>query len=246
MVQNSIKAKSREIRNNPKAYIIGKFVRKNWKILTTIAVCLLIWANISGSDTRSLTKDTSNSSIRSQENIYRGTQIARQEFIKYSKSERLRIQKFLKDNFGYKSTIDGLWGKKTASSYLRAANRYVNGKSLYSVNNVNVVFHAALNKQKSTPRVKTSNNQKISNQTSNQLETAIENILMLGVAKALLGNGNSTSRKVAPIFNNNGQSYSYGNNGNTIYNPGGNSKFSYGSNGALYYNPGSCPVKPCN
>lgn len=108
--------------------------------------------SFSDSSPSSYSKNSSPSvSTPKTQNVYRGTKIAKQEFYKYSRSERLRIQKYLKDNFGYRSTIDGLWGPKTASSFIRAANRHVIGKSLYSPGNVTKVFGVALQKQKTAP-----------------------------------------------------------------------------------------------
>ena len=150
--QNTIRAKASASQMNYNAKLIGNFARKNWSILIIIAVCLFVWANTSGNGSNSLSKNSRDSSIRSTENVYRDTKIAEQEFIKYSRSERVLIQQFLKDNFGYRSKIDGLWGAKTAESFLRAANRYAKNKSLYSASNVNSVFETALKKQGVTAR----------------------------------------------------------------------------------------------
>lgn len=130
------------------------FLRSNWLIVGFVLIGLFVWINSSGSgnSSSSKTKTSYSSATQNKQNVYRGTKIAEQEFKKYSRSERLRIQKFFKDNFGYRSSIDGVWGQQTAGSFIRAANRYANGKSLDSAQNVNVVFSTALNKQRSTPR----------------------------------------------------------------------------------------------
>lgn len=159
--QNSSQTKQ----TNPNPDALGKFIRKHWKILGVAAVCLFVWVKLNDGASQNFSINSGNSSASSNENVYRGTKIAREEFIKYSKSERVRIQKFLKDNFGYRSTIDGLWGAKTAESFLRAANRYAKGKSLYSPSNVNSVFQTVLNKQKNIPNSKTT--QTINRSTNN-------------------------------------------------------------------------------
>jgi len=228
---------------------IPKFLKKNWLMLGFAAVCIVIFmsSNSNTATNKTPRKSSYTATQSTQQNVYRGTKIAKQEFYKKSKSERLRIQKFLKDNFGYTSTLDGLWGPQTANSFIRAANRYARNVSLYSAPNVNRVFNTALSQQKSTPRAQVAAKKKNEVKPEEQIGKAIETILMLGAAKALLGGGsNSGTKTIIPLMNNTGPSYSYGNNGNTIYHPGGKSKFSYGSNGSVYYNPGSCPVKPCN
>ena len=133
----------------------SQFLRSNWLIVGFALIGLFLWINSSGSgnSNSSTTSASYNSANQTKQNVYRGTKIAEQEFKKYSRSERLRIQTFFKDNFGYRSSIDGLWGQQTANSFIRAANRYANGKSLYNTKNVNIVFSTALNKQRSTPRI---------------------------------------------------------------------------------------------
>jgi len=134
----------------------SRFLRSNWLIVSFVLIGLFVWLNASGSGNSSSSKTSASysSATQAKQNVYRGTKIAEREFKKYSRSERLRIQKFFKDNFGYRSSIDGLWGQQTASSFIRAANRYANGKSLYNAKNVNSVFNLALSKQKVTPKVK--------------------------------------------------------------------------------------------
>ena len=125
---------------------ISKFLRKNWFLLGVVSVCIVIFIN-SNSNT-STNKTTNRSSYKTtqnaQQNVYRGTKIAKLEFYKKSKRERLGIQKFLKDNFGYTSTFHGLWVPNTANSFICAANRNARNVSLYSATNVNRVFNTAL------------------------------------------------------------------------------------------------------
>jgi hypothetical protein len=45
---------------------------------------------------------------------------ARQTFYRFSKTERVRIQRWLSKRFNYEGQIDGLWGPKTGESVLRA------------------------------------------------------------------------------------------------------------------------------
>ena len=75
---------------------ISKFLRKNWFLLGVVSVCIVIFIN-SNSNTSS-NKTTNRSSYKTtqnaQQNVYRGTKIAKLEFYKKSKRERLGIQKF--------------------------------------------------------------------------------------------------------------------------------------------------------
>lgn len=156
VVQNTIRAKSREVQNNPRAEVIGNFVRNNWMILGTITICFLVWININGGGSQSLDNSSGNGSIGFKGTVDERTEVAKQEFLKYSQSDRVQIQRFLKNNFGYRSTIDGLWGQETAESFLRAANRYARDKSLYSTNNVNTVYAAALNRKSNSAQTQQS------------------------------------------------------------------------------------------
>lgn len=136
------------------------FLNKNWKLIGLVAIVALVWISFSDFTPSSYSKNSSPSvSTPKTQNVYRGTQIAKSEFYKYSKSQRRRIQLFLKSNFGYKSTIDGLWGPQTASSFLTAANRYARGKSLSSVKNVGIVFSAAIKESPSSTSQTTSRSQ---------------------------------------------------------------------------------------
>jgi hypothetical protein len=227
---------------------IQMFLSKYWRLIGLVAIVALIWVSVSDNTSTSYPRNTvpAISSTKTQ-NVYRGTKIAKQEFYKRTKSERLRVQKFLQNNFGYNSILDGLWGPKTANSFVRAADKYAKNQSLYSATNVNRVFKTALENQKSTPRAQVVSKRQNEAKPGEQIGKAIETILMLGAAKAILGDrSNGRTKTIIPRIQNSNPSYSYGNNGNTIYHPGGNSKFSYGSNGSMYYNPGNCPVKPCN
>ena len=192
---------------------ITKFLKKNWLMLGFASVCIVIFMS---SNSNTVTNKTPNNpsyttTQNTQQNVYRGTKIAKQEFYKKSKSERLRIQKFLKDNFGYTSTLDGLWGPNTSNSFIRAANRYASNVSLNSTTNVNRVFNTALSQQKTTPRAQVAAKKKNEVKPEEQIGKAIETILMLGAAKALLGGGsNGGTRTIVPLINNTGPSYSYG------------------------------------
>lgn len=130
----------------------AKFFTKNWRTIGWVAIVALVWIGFSDYSSTSYPKNSAPSvSVPKTHNIYRGTQIAKSEFYKYSKSQRRRIQLFLKNNFGYKSTVDGLWGPQTASAFIRAANRYASGRSLKTATNVKAVFNVAMSKQKSAP-----------------------------------------------------------------------------------------------
>lgn len=128
------------------------FLSKYWRLIGLVAIVALIWVSISDNTSTNYPRKTAPAvSTTKTQNVYRGTQVAKSEFYKYSKSQRRRIQLFLKNNFGYKSTIDGLWGPQTANSFLRAANRYARGKSLKTTSNVKSIFNVALSNQKSAP-----------------------------------------------------------------------------------------------
>jgi hypothetical protein len=105
------------------------------------------------------------------ESLYRGTKVAKQEFYTYRKAERQKIQQFLRQNFGYNSSIDGLWGPQTARSYLSAARKYIPEKSLYSSVNVNIVFELAI---KETTKNAASEISRQSERKSNQLGLTTE------------------------------------------------------------------------
>jgi len=229
---------------------IQMFITKYWRLIGLVSIVALIWVSVSDNTSTNYPRKTAPAvSATKPQSVYRGTKIAKQEFYKRTKSERLRVQKFLQNNFGYNSTLDGLWGPKTANSFVRAADKYAKNQSLYSATNVNRVFKTALENQKSTPRAQVVSKRQNAAKPGEQIGKAIETILMLGAAKAILGDrSNGRTKTIIPRMQNSNPSYSYGNgnNGNTIYHPGGNSKFSYGSNGSMYYNPGNCPVKPCN
>lgn len=227
---------------------IQMFITKYWRLIGLVSIVALIWVSVSDNTSTNYPRKTAPAvSATKPQSVYRGTKIAKQEFYKRTKSERLRVQKFLQNNFGYNSTLDGLWGPKTANSFVRAADKYAKNQSLYSATNVNRVFKTALANQKSTPRAQVVSKRPNEAKPGEQIGKAIETILMLGAAKAILGDrSNGRTKTITPRMQNSNPSYSYGNDGNTIYHPGGNSKFSYGSNGSMYYNPGNCPVKPCN
>lgn len=49
---------------------------------------------------------------------------ARNNFFQLSASDRARIQKWLADNYEYNGALDGLWGPRTESSFLRASSTH--------------------------------------------------------------------------------------------------------------------------
>jgi hypothetical protein len=141
------KLPANKIVNDP----IQIFLSKYWRLIGLVAIVAFIWVSISDNTSTNYPRKTAPAvSATKTQNVYRGTKVAKSEFYKYSKSQRRRIQLFLKNNFGYKSTIDGLWGPQTANSFLRAANRYARGKSLSSIKNVGIVFSAAIKESPSS------------------------------------------------------------------------------------------------